>query len=110
MKEPVRCTCGSDASVSDNGIGIIAQLPWENVSYWVECIATQDCGRVGVSCTSPDAAVEAWDSDINAIKHHDALEAVLDAARAWHEADHSKKREAETYLIDAIEAEAGKEE
>ena len=65
-EKPVKCVCGSNASVSDNG----------KDEYWVECGASRDCGRVGPASTSPDAAVKVWNSDMHALKH---FPAVLDA-------------------------------
>ena len=70
-EKPVRCVCGSDGSISDNG----------KDAFWVQCGASKDCGRVGPACVSPHGAAVAWNTDIHALKSFDTVVKGLETIR-----------------------------
>ena len=74
MSDPVKCVCGGAPIYHD-------QTP-RYPELGIRWFACQSCGRSSAPGRTHDEALEKWNSDIRAIKHHGAAVEALKEIRA----------------------------
>jgi hypothetical protein len=73
MIEPVICICGGTPDIYDPDTG----------PGYVSCGPNNGCGRFGPDADSREEAIEAWNSDMLALRYFSEVEAAMTAAKDW---------------------------